>query len=90
MTTAKDLLWETCDGMTHAYTASGAEVIEITERVPARAGWRVASNIRTWAVSDEDNNILAVGQADGLRAAKRAALEALDHLDTRNPGKATS
>ena len=77
MTTTKDLQWETCDGSTHAYTRSGAEVIEVSERTTDRAGWRVGSNTRTWTVIDEDNNIVATGSADGLRSVKRAALEAL-------------
>lgn len=81
--TAKHLTWETSDGETFGYFDLGADgdiEIAITGRIP-RSMWTVGTNERTWTVSDENNNQIAIGYAEGLRNAKRDALKALsDYL----------
>lgn len=43
--------------------------------------WTTGTNERTWSVDDEHGNRIAMGYAEGLRNAKRDALNALnDHL----------
>lgn len=71
-------LWETHEGVTHAYDADGNRVIEISERV-RDTRWTVATNVRHWTVLGDGitrHGVLASGTADGLRAAKKAALAA--------------
>lgn len=71
-------LWETHEGVTHAYDTDGHRVIEISERV-RDTRWTVATNVRHWTVLGDGitrHGVLASGTADGLRAAKRAALAA--------------
>jgi hypothetical protein len=73
-------LWETHQGETHGYDNAGNRVIEISERTRPNA-WNghTSSNRRTWAVLGDGatrHGVLASGTADGLRAAKRAALAA--------------
>lgn len=83
MTTAttKDLLWEINDGISHGYfdvPADGSTIeIEISERV-VRSMWTVGTNVRYWVITDSDNEIIADGKAEGLRAAKSAAMKALN------------
>ncbi len=74
--------WETVDGETYGYADNGWE-ITITARTPYRAGYRMESNIRTWAVQDEENRTVSCGEADGLRAAKRAALDAFKEGESK-------
>ena len=76
-----ELTWETIDGETYAYhEPSGAE-INITGRIPARAGLTVGTNVRTWTVLDAHNDQVASATVDGLRDAKSAAVAALtDYL----------
>lgn len=69
-------LWETFEGETFGYSDSGARIIEITARTRATA-WSNASNIRGWVALDENHHTIARGTADGLRAARAAALAAL-------------
>lgn len=69
-------MWETFEGETYGYSDSGARIIEITARTRATA-WSNASNIRGWAALDENHHTVARGTADGLRAARAAALAAL-------------
>jgi hypothetical protein len=73
-------LWETYQGETHGYDRAGNRVIEISERTRPNA-WNghTSSNRRNWAVLGDGatrHGVLASGTADGLRAAKRAALAA--------------
>lgn len=71
-------LWETHEGVTHAYDTDGNRVIEISERV-RDTRWTVATNVRHWTVLGDGitrHGVLASGTADGLRAAKKAALAA--------------
>lgn len=73
-------LWETHQGETHGYDHAGNRVIEISERTRPNA-WNghASSNTRTWAVLGDGatrHGVIASGTADGLRAAKRAALAA--------------
>lgn len=75
-------LWETHEGETHGYDAEGDRVIEISARVRPNA-WNghTDSNLRSWAVIRD--GVAASGQADGLRAAKKAATAALAQIATR-------
>lgn len=69
--------WDTFEGVTRGYTADGDEVIEISERVtPSAWNGHQSSNVRGWAVWDSERNLIT-GEADGLRAAKKAAVAAL-------------
>lgn len=68
--------WETFEGETYGYDAEGTRVIEISAQVRETA-WQRASNVRGWAVKNVRNDLLGSGNADGLRAAKKAALAAL-------------
>lgn len=74
--------WETYDGETYAYDVEGNRVIEISARVRATR-WGAGTNVRTWAVIR--NGVAESGRADGLRAAKRAALAALIGIDAKRP-----
>lgn len=67
--------WETFEGVSYAYLDDFE--IEITAAVPYRAGYQMASNVRNWTIVDLDNQMVAQGTADGLRAAKKAATQAL-------------
>jgi hypothetical protein len=77
-TEAPVTMWETFEGYTHGYNDAGDRIIEISARVRPDA-WNGydTTNERSWAVFSEDNEILAEGRADGLRAARKAALDAL-------------
>ena len=79
--TAKDITWETSDGQTYGNHEASECYIEITCRIP-RSMWTTGTNERDWAVyNDNHSGPIASGHADGLRNAKRAALQALnDHL----------
>lgn len=85
MITAKDLLWETSDGITFGYYDLDPEAgtvieIEISARV-VHTMWTVATNVRHWTLVDEDNELIAEGEAEGLRNARKAVMEALNaHL----------
>lgn len=68
--------WETYEGETHGYLDDGREITITARTHYSRWGDR-DSNIREWFVHDEDNQLIAKGKADGLRAAKAAALVAL-------------
>ena len=77
---ATEIAWETNDGETYGYYEPTGAEITITGRV-RQSMWTTGTNERTWAVCDENNIQVAVGYEEGLRNAKRAALEALnDHL----------
>lgn len=72
--------WETYEGETYAYDIDGNRVIEIGARTrPSK--WNTGTNVRGWSVTRSTGTL--TGQADGLRAAKRAALAALAQLDAR-------
>lgn len=68
--------WETFEGETYGYGESAVRVIEISAQVRETA-WTRASNVRSWAAFNENNDIISSGRADGLRAAKKAAIAAL-------------
>lgn len=72
-----EINWETYEGETHGYDEAGNEVLWISARTRHNKWGDSDSNVRTWTVSDENNDIIAKGTADGLRAAKRDALAAL-------------
>ena len=80
-TEAPVTLWETFEGETHGYTDTGARVITITGRTRASM-WATASNIRGWAAYTERGDVIATGEADGLRASKLAALAAVRNAPT--------
>lgn len=72
--------WETYEGATYAYDVDGNRVIEISAKTrPNRWNGHKRSNVRGWAVIRA--GVAASGTADGLRAAKAAALNALAQLD---------
>ena len=77
---ATDVTWETFDGETYGYFDRGQDdgLIEITITGRIRPSmWTTGTNERDWRVNDEHNETIAQGCAEGLRNAKRAALEAL-------------
>lgn len=77
---AAELTWETLDGETFGYYDLGENgdiEIAITGRIRPSM-WTTGTNVRDWTVYDENNEVIADGQADGLRNAKRAALQALN------------
>jgi hypothetical protein len=76
MTSKIAIEWETNDGETEGYTEDG-RTITISARVPYRAGYQAESNLRHWTVTDTNGNTVARGEADGLRAAKKAAVAAI-------------
>lgn len=80
--TATEITWETNDGETFAQYDRGVDgwVVEIaiTGRERPSKWDRSPSNERTWTVYDERNEVIAQGCENGLRNAKRAALQALD------------
>ena len=82
---AKQVKWEVCDGETYGLVELGEDAYEITitGRV-RRTMWTTGTNERTWSVSTVYENMqIGVGYEDGLRNAKRAALQALnEHLAT--------
>lgn len=71
------LTWETYEGESHAYLEDGRE-ISITARTRHSRWGDSDSNAREWFLTDENNQLLAKGKADGLRAAKAAATAALN------------
>jgi hypothetical protein len=68
--------WETTEGETFGYLDDGRE-INITARTRANRWGESDSNVREWFLLDADNNRVANGKAEGLRAAKAAATAAL-------------
>lgn len=68
--------WETFEGETYGYDAEGALIVEISAKV-RETSWQRASNVRGWAAKNVRNDLLGSGSADGLRAAKKAAIAAL-------------
>lgn len=78
---AGDITWEAHDGQTYGSHDESECYIEITGRVRPSM-WTTGTNVRDWAVySDNHSGPIASGYEDGLRNAKRAALNALnDHL----------
>lgn len=69
--------WETFEGETHGYNEAGDRIVEISAAV-RQTMWATADNNRGWAVFNEDNDIIGYGTAEGLRAAKAAAVKALN------------
>lgn len=69
-------MWETHEGVTRGYLFDDRE-IEISAPTRHSRWGESDSNVREWVLFDEDNNIIARGKADGLRATKAAAIEAL-------------
>jgi hypothetical protein len=69
--------WETYEGETQAYLEDGRE---ITISAPTRySRWGGQDdNTRTWTIVDDNNQIIARGTAKDLRAAKKAAIAALE------------
>lgn len=83
--TAKQVKWETSDGETYGLFEVGEDAYEITITGRIRPSmWTTGTNERTWSVSTVyENESIGVGDEDGLRNAKRAALQALNnHLAT--------
>ena len=76
MSQTPKIQWETTEGETFGYLEDGRE-INITARTRANRWGDSDSNVREWFVLDENNNRIASGKADGLRAAKTAAVAAL-------------
>lgn len=77
-----EFTWETNDGETFGDHTESDCYIEITGRIRPSM-WTTGTNERDWAVYDDNHSgPIASGHEDGLRNAKRAALEALaKHLD---------
>lgn len=85
--TAKQVQWETSDGETYGLFELGENAYEITITGRIRPSmWTTGTNERTWSVATVyENESIGVGYEDGLRNAKRAALQALNnHLATTN------
>lgn len=74
-----NIQWETFEGETTGYMDDGSE-IAITARTRYNRWGGEDSNIREWFITDPDNNRIASGKADGLRAAKAEALKTLAAL----------
>jgi hypothetical protein len=74
---APKIEWETFEGITYAYLDDGRE-ISISARTRHNRWGESDSNVREWYITDEDNKRIASGKADGLRAAKAAAIAALN------------
>ena len=70
------ITWELYEGESHAYLEDGREINISAKQTYDRWGG-TDSNTREWVILDEDNNVIARGKAEGLRAAKSAALAAL-------------
>lgn len=75
----KDFDWDTFDGQVEGHSMDHDWTVEITARPTARdIKWGAAdTNVRTWTVY-LDYVEWATGEADGVRAAKTAALEAIN------------
>jgi len=65
--------WETFEGETQGFLEDGRE-ITITARTRYSRWGDHDSNTREWFVHNDNNQLLAKGRAEGLRAAKSAAL----------------
>lgn len=79
---ASELNWETNHGETFGYHEQTGCEISITGRIP-QSMWTTGTNVRDWAVVDDDNHLIAHGHEDGLRNARCAALQALTNWATR-------
>lgn len=80
---ASDFQWETYDGETSGYGVGVAFDFEIgiSARPTAKdIRWGAHdTNVRTWVVNaGDDCQQIAVGEADGVRACKTAALAAIN------------
>jgi hypothetical protein len=79
-TRASKIDWETYEGENHAYLDNDWQ-IEISAPTRYSKWGDVDSSVRQWFIHDADNNLVAKGAADDLRAAKKAATAALeDHV----------
>lgn len=81
---ASQFEWDTFDGEVQGIYGNLDWEIYISARVTSKdVRWGAEeTNVRTWVVSDEKNNTVASGQADGVRACKKDALAALnEHID---------
>lgn len=76
---AKDFQWENYDGETHGYGDDWD--IEISARPTARdIRWgSVDTNVRAWTLY-RDQREVAMGNADGVRACKKEALDRLNQI----------
>lgn len=74
-----DIHWEQHDGATFGYADDGHEIeVDALDNAASAAKWGEKYQPgRGWVVFNPDNEIVARGHADDLRAAKRAALAAL-------------
>lgn len=73
---SEKITWEVFEGESHAYLEDGRE-INISAKETYNRWGGTDSNTREWVLYDEDNNVVAKGKAEGLRAAKAAAIAAL-------------
>lgn len=80
---SKKIQWETYEGESRAYLEDDREIV-ITARTRYSRWGDVDSNVREWFITDPDNNRIASGKADGLRAAKAAAVSALAGLEAED------
>lgn len=76
-----EIAWDTSrDGEVYGYHDQSECYIEITGRVRPSM-WTTGTNARDWALYNDSHcaGPIASGHEEGLRNAKRAALEALNH-----------
>lgn len=74
--------WETYDGETTGTTGDYRWEVTISARPTAKdIRWGAQdTNVRTWDVRDLSGQIVAKGEADGVRACKTAALAAINEI----------
>lgn len=70
--------WETFEGETQGFLEDGRE-ITITARTRYSRWGTSDSNTREWFIHDDNNQLLAKGKAEGLRASKSAALAVINN-----------
>lgn len=73
---AQKVTWELYEGESHAYLEDGREITISAKQTYNRWGG-TDSNTREWVIVDDENKVIARGKAEGLRAAKAAAVAAL-------------
>lgn len=77
----RDIDWDTYEGQTVAYLEDPEFwEIEILARPTAKdIRWGAKdTNVREWFLTNDENEIVAQGEADGVRACKTAVVAALN------------
>lgn len=79
---AKDFQWENYDGQTEGYSMDHDWEIMIQARPTAKdIRWgEKDTNVRTWSVYNGDLSTVIYGEADGVRACKKEALDRLNQI----------